>query len=235
MDIHKESLEKSIVIIEDYGISSWIASIVANQVMEKTKKPTMIFSKKWDSFRGSIRNLWNIDLKWILKKHWYIMKGHNTAWALYIPIEDWNNFKSVIIWEFDKFKPEDYVDSLKVDSEISSWELTEVVLDQLNPIKPSWQKNRAPCFLLKWEVIEVSKFTKKTWEVVNPKDSEDVVNISRTHTRVRLKAWENIFSAIIFMKYVPEVKWKTNFVIQFNKPFNKLYSSMVSLQIIDFF
>jgi single-stranded-DNA-specific exonuclease len=152
----KESIEpieydRFVFAIGEYH--SGVSGIIASKIVEKYKKPAIVFSKKDGILKGSGRSLGNVDLfKLInpLKDIYVTFGGHPGACGISIREEDFDRFAEIIDERSKElFSEEDYFIEEHIIGEIDFHLINEEMLELLEKYEPYGFGNPLPLFVTK--------------------------------------------------------------------------------------
>lgn len=122
-------------IAESKNNSKTLNGLVANNIMQKYKKPTFILSKndKRSTYVGSGRSLGHIDIRQLMNQSGLVVEaeGHEGAFGLEVECDKLNE---LILFLDDELKDVEYDDSILVDLELNQKDITWELLKDLEKL-----------------------------------------------------------------------------------------------------
>jgi single-stranded-DNA-specific exonuclease len=188
-----EILESIEVADEDFIVSygdyhEGVIGIVASRLVNKYKKPAIVFSEKDGVLKGSGRSLGNIDIFDLVLKTEDLLEnfgGHKLACGLSLKKENILEFKNRIQKEINKYKSSDFFIGDNVLGELLFSEIDEELIQIIEKFEPYGEGNKKPKF-------------------ISSVNFESVENIKDNHFRVVVSQNSIFFRGVIF-RYDKEI------------------------------
>ena len=161
----KKQVNQNYILVFGKDWHKGVLGIVASKLIKKYYKPTFVISFIDDIGIGSARSIQNIDLGNIIleanKLNILISGGgHKMAAGLKINFESLNKFQLYLKEQFEKFSPEIFNNIEKYDSELSSNEINQDLLEVIESLEPFGSGNLEPRFIIKDLKIITTKVIK---------------------------------------------------------------------------
>lgn len=152
--IEKKELQNFIVIAKE-GWNEGILGIVASQLVQKYDRPAIVLTmqKKNNLAKGSGRSIPAFDLFTNLHKIKDIFTnfgGHSQAAGMSLPLENLQLLQEQLNEIVDEqLHPDDFKQVIDINDELTSDDLTESIVHEINMLAPFGIKNPKPRFLFK--------------------------------------------------------------------------------------
>lgn len=203
LNSYRKEIEKKIFLQADIGIHSQKASnllvakggdwhegvigIVSSRITEKYFKPSIVFSKNGEFYKGSGRSIPTFNLYDAVKKFEHLTVkcgGHSQAIGLTVHENNIEDFiENIKIYANEKISNMDLVEEIDIDAVIM--ENDKINLDTVNEIhllEPFGLENEQPVFLI------------DGYKVVNHR----YIGAEGSHLKANIKIGENVFDVIKF-------------------------------------
>ena len=203
LNSYRKEIEKKIFLQADIGIHSQKASnllvakggdwhegvigIVSSRITEKYFKPSIVFSKNGEFYKGSGRSIPTFNLYDAVKKFEHLTVkcgGHSQAIGLTVHENNIEDFiENIKIYANEKISDMDLVEEIDIDAVIM--ENDKINLDTVNEIhllEPFGLENEQPVFLI------------DGYKVVNHR----YIGAEGSHLKANIKIGENVFDVIKF-------------------------------------
>lgn len=133
-----------------------VAGIVASKLLERTGKPTIVFSREGELVRGSGRSLPGFSMVEAISacsQHLTRYGGHAQAAGMTLPGDKLGEFMSALEAYAKEHHPRMPQPSLEIDAVLEPGELTVDAIGALSLLEPFGAGNRSPLFLLENQTI----------------------------------------------------------------------------------
>jgi len=153
--------DKNIIIAWGEEWHEGVIGIVAARLTRKFKKPSIVFSIKKDTAKGSARSIGDINiLEHITKNSEYLLGfgGHKGAAGMSIEVSQLNNFKTAMEESLSLVEKEKFKEKKTVLGELDVDSVDFELLDILEYFEPYGQKNPKPRFLVKNVIVKNHQF-----------------------------------------------------------------------------
>jgi single-stranded-DNA-specific exonuclease len=168
-DITKQAMlqhdhDKKITIAWGENWHEGVIGIVAARLVQKFKKPAIVFSINGDIAKGSARSIGNIHLLDIVRTQEVLLSGfggHKGAAGMSIKSKNLEEFKKNLEEIAQSIDPKDFIEKVEVLGEIDPCSIDFELLDILEYFQPYGQKNPEPKFLLKNAFVKIDKIIGK--------------------------------------------------------------------------
>lgn len=162
--IKKTEVEKDNVIVVAGDWHEGVLGIIAGKLTEKYRRPSFVFTKLEEVYKGSGRSLGDFDLAQALCECQNVIVnggGHSGACGVKVLISELDNFKTRV---------NEYYASLELKNQERFWDLTEdlavsdlsefkiELIEEMKQLEPFGTKNEEPVFLL--EQVEIEEIRK---------------------------------------------------------------------------
>lgn len=152
--VEKEKLfQERIIIVKGKDWPSGIVGLVASRITDKYHRPSIVFGKEGDNWRGSARSTSKFDIMKALedcKKYLLGFGGHKAAAGLTVSHENYDLlYKKLCKYAGDKISDNDLIKTIKIDAEIGTPIVDLKLVDKLKKLEPHGLGNPKPVFLLK--------------------------------------------------------------------------------------
>jgi single-stranded-DNA-specific exonuclease len=178
--------EQPLLVIRGVGWSAGVLGAVANQLVNRFGRPTVVLTDDGVISRGSARSIPGFDISAALSGSAELLLtygGHSQAAGLSLPSDKVPELQTRLIQAIEEAglgvaaEP-----TLVIDAEIPPDRLTLETAKTLELLQPFGQDNRAPLLLVR--NLKVSKY--------------DVIGQDRTHLRLMLSASNRVCKAVMF-------------------------------------
>ncbi len=191
--IEKKILENAKHIIEEQGLNNdpiivvgndnWhhgVIGIVASKLVEQYYKPCILVCFEGEEGKASGRSIMGFDLfeavnneKDLLEKY----GGHEMAVGLSINKSNFNEFRDRLIDYANKKDVKEFVNIIKIDSEIKSSDISIESVKELKKLEPFGEKNPMPIFAYKNIKIDSIRTLSEDRHIkLNVKDNFSIYN-----------------------------------------------------------
>jgi len=141
---------KKIIVLAKAGWHKGVMGIVASRLLDKYRRPCILFSIEGDKATGSGRSVDGFNLFKALSRMEHLMEkfgGHYHAAGCTIKASDINEFqKGLERLAIEELREEDIVPSVRVDSEIAFSDLTLESVTDIRSLEPFGSGNPDPLF-----------------------------------------------------------------------------------------
>lgn len=151
-------LEDKITLVKGMDWNSGVIGIVASRLVEKYKRPAIVFTEIDGIAKGSARSIEGFDIfEGLCQFQDLYLKfgGHEQAAGLSIPIENYEKFE-MLLKNYCKETIEDYllIPSVHIDEDIEISDITHGLLEDLEHMEPHGVGNPKPVFRIKGIRVE---------------------------------------------------------------------------------
>ncbi|WP_024790869.1 MULTISPECIES: single-stranded-DNA-specific exonuclease RecJ [unclassified Lebetimonas] len=214
-ETEKEIIESIEVEDEDfilfYGdFHEGVVGIIASRLVQKYKKPAIVFSKKGKFLKGSGRSLGNIDIFELVNECSEILDGfggHKMACGLTIRKENFEKLKKALNEKIKKYSEDDFFIEDFVLGELPFCEIDLELLDIIKGYEPFGEANPKPKFISHAKI-------------------EHIQNLKDNHYKLILSQNDIYLPAIIFRF---DGEFDDNITFKFNLSENNYYGREVQL------
>jgi single-stranded-DNA-specific exonuclease len=159
---HKE--ETKIIVAWGENWHEGVIGIVAARLVQKFKKPAIVFSIHGDVAKGSARSLGKIHILNLIKEQEDLLLGfggHQGAAGMSIETKNLEAFRQNLEALAEDIPVEDFKEKIDILGEIDPECIDFELLDILEHFQPYGQKNPEPKFLLKNAYVKIDKIIGK--------------------------------------------------------------------------
>ncbi|MCK5812089.1 MAG: single-stranded-DNA-specific exonuclease RecJ [Clostridiales bacterium] len=150
-ELHEIDDEHGVIILGKENWHHGIIGIVASKVQEFTNRPVILLDIKDGIAKGSGRSIKGFNLVKALNYcSDYLIKygGHEKAAGVTLNIDNIDNFRKSINEYYNQLNLSKKHDII-IDLEISSCDITEKMINELNKLQPYGESNKRPTFLIR--------------------------------------------------------------------------------------
>jgi single-stranded-DNA-specific exonuclease len=137
-----------------------VIGIVASKLVDKYKRPAIVFSIEGDKAKASARSIANINIYTLISKCEKLLLGyggHKSAAGLGIETKNLEEFKALINSYAKDIDPKDFVEDENIVGEIDLTQIDMELLDILEMFEPYGEANDKPKFRLTNAYVHSSK------------------------------------------------------------------------------
>lgn len=144
---------KDLFFISDNRITEGIAGLIASRIMDCYKRPTIVLGKTHEGYyKGSGRSIQEFNLKKALDKNSKLLKnygGHKLACGLTIESMNLDLVKNLLETEGKmQLENKELVEKVYIDSKLSTSDINNELMENLNQLEPFGNGFNKPLFLL---------------------------------------------------------------------------------------
>jgi single-stranded-DNA-specific exonuclease len=164
-----------------------VIGIVSSKITERYFKPSIIFTKTEDLYKGSGRSISGFDIYKAVKKYHHLTEkcgGHTQAVGLTIHEDNIGEFeKELKKYTYDKIEDTDLIQEIFIDYVIDEKDAIDLkTVQELAIMEPFGFDNEEPLFMInKYEIITYK-----------------CIGAERNHLKAQIKIGESIFDVIKF-------------------------------------
>ena len=151
--IEKEKLnDKKVIVVGKENWHHGVIGIVSSKITESYYKPSILVCFEGEEGKGSGRSVDGFDLHAALTAcSKYLLKfgGHEMAIGLTLNRSDFENFRKAICEYAEDKLPDEFVPTVKYDTEITNKDVTKETINELKLLEPYGEGNAAPLFAYK--------------------------------------------------------------------------------------
>ncbi len=191
--LHVSENDKIIVVAgEDWH--EGVVGIVASRLVNRYKKPAIVFNIHDGIAKGSARSIADVDIFALINSQKSLLEkfgGHKMAAGLSLHVSNLEKFKTALNKEAQKIDSKDFIPKAEILGELESDALNFELLDILEKFEPYGEGNPRPRFLIKdAELLHVRLF-----------------GAEKSHSRlgIRLKPYDRQTIEIVAFRQVLEV------------------------------
>ena len=179
--IEKDNLsEKNTIVVMGKNWHHGVIGIVSSKITEMYFKPSILLCEEDDCGKGSGRSIPGFDLYEALtecKEFIDRFGGHSMAIGINIKKEKFKNFKDKLEEIATQKHIEDIVPILKIDAQVSLYEISKDMVDSLKELEPFGEENKTPLFVFKnLKIDSIRALSEGKHLKLTLKDSKNIVN-----------------------------------------------------------
>ena len=149
--IEEQKLDQNdIIIVHKDDWDGGVLGIVAARLSETFNKPSMVFGKVDNLYRGSARSVPGINMVDLIKKFEHLVNaygGHSMAAGLSIPVENFNEFvEKVTKAVTEQIKFEGTVEEKFYDFDLQQSDINQKLVIEFEKLEPTGCENPVPLF-----------------------------------------------------------------------------------------
>jgi single-stranded-DNA-specific exonuclease len=152
LEKHPNLLKKRALVLDHHGWHQGVIGIVASRLVERYHRPAVVIAVADGIGKGSARSPHAFDLVEGLNacaRHLEKFGGHKAAAGLTLKAKNIPAFRRDFESMVDQTtRPEDFVPELVIESEISAYDISAQLADQLEAVAPFGKGNPEPLFML---------------------------------------------------------------------------------------
>ncbi len=183
-----------IIVVAGENWHEGVVGIVASRLVNRYKKPAIVFNIHESVAKGSARSIGDVDIFSLINTQKPLLEkfgGHKMAAGLSLHVSNLEAFKAAINQEALKIDPKDFIPKEDILGELQSDAINFELLDILEKFEPYGEGNPRPRFLIKdAELLHVKLF-----------------GADKSHSRlgIRLKPYDRQTVEIVAFRQVLEV------------------------------
>lgn len=183
-----------IIVVAGENWHEGVVGIVASRLVNRYKKPAIVFNIHEGVAKGSARSVGNVDIFALINTQKPLLEkfgGHKMAAGLSLHVSNFEKFKTALNEEAQKIDPKDFIPKEDILGELESDAINFELLDILERFEPYGEGNPRPRFLIKdAELLHVKLF-----------------GTEKSHSRlgIRLKPYDRQTIEIVAFRQVLEV------------------------------
>ncbi len=147
------------IILKSENWDGGILGIVCSRLVEKFRRPVLLFSQKDGILKGSGRSMEDVNIHELLKSVSDILEvygGHKVAAGLTIKEENFEEFRRRVFEFINKnVNPKSFMPVNYYDMKISSEEIDKNLIEELKMLEPCGTANSKPLFLIESEKVGI--------------------------------------------------------------------------------
>jgi len=146
-----------------------VIGIIASRLVQKYKKPAIVFSKKDSLLKGSGRSLGNIDIFSLLSECESLLEGfggHKMACGLSIKEENFDILKNLLNKYIQKYREEDFFIEDFVLGELPFSEIDLELLDIIKSFEPFGEGNPKPKFITTAKIEHIQNLKDNHYKLI---------------------------------------------------------------------
>lgn len=141
-----------------------VVGIVASRLVNRYKKPAIVFNLQNDIAKGSARSLADVDIFSVIHTQKALLQkfgGHKMAAGLSLHVKDLDKFRTNINQIANNLDPKSFIPKENVIGELAYEAIGFELLDMLEKFEPYGEANERPKFIIrKGRLVKISYFGK---------------------------------------------------------------------------
>ena len=152
LSTNPDFVKDRVIVVWGYSYHPGVVGIVASRLVERYAKPAIVLTIDGEEFKGSGRSVSGFNLHRALEETKHLLVrfgGHELAAGLTIEEENLEEFRRAINEVANNVRGLEKTESLKIDCEVTTDEISVESVAQINRLAPFGNGNPTPLFMIK--------------------------------------------------------------------------------------